>query len=821
MGLRHTRPPVIPAREPSDSVIRRLIEPYQVLQHQGAVDTLPAEDDQASALIDPAEPNGGEAEVGDELGNAQLGLCIIARHEHHAAAAVLGRIRGQQLRGKLIEGLDDPRTDEGFRHDVGRGPTSELLRRDAVGVHRIDDDPAVPVGTGAGDRRVRAKRNRQDDDVGHERFLERKRPHPGAEPPDDRLGGVSPARVRDADLDPASGEELGQCKADLAGADDGNVHVDSFEKTGCGHSNGTRRSSGLSGGDCRDVVQRPCDGGRLGFRAERDTFGAHDLDVAHAEKSEQPDQVAFLMFVCRSRAARGVDAAACRGDERLLAVKQTACSGRGVLKGLAGDGNPVDPGLERRRNREVVHRRPDDQEVRAQQFVEVGVALGHIRNDADIGRDDATTRGQVSAFEMQRRIGCQVAIRHMNVRVHGPEPRHQFGGKTAADRSGTEQAGIEMEELHGVKFERKLRRGDDGLGISEDSRTVIPGWPNDRCPTTRCGSRYIAIRSIFPGDGRPHMLDGVSLDQLRTFVAAVDEGSFSAAARKLRRVQSAVSGWIGGLEDQLGVVLFDRAGRYPRLTSEGALLLADARDIVSGVDALKARAHSMTSGVEAELAVVIDVFFPTAAVSNVAKAFASRFPLTPLRVFVEGLGAAYQPVLDGRCSLGILGPLAQVFPSLVSEPLGELPLVTVTAASHPLASVGRRISKRALAKHVQLVLTDRTEITAGQDYGVASPSTWRLADLSTKHAFLTDGVGWGNMPLHMVESDIAAGRLVVLSVDGMPSTGFMLAMSAFHRSSQPPGPAGRWFVEQLKAACQLEPADRGGRPDRKRAPVGR
>ena len=64
------------------------------------------------------------------------------------------------------------------------------------------------------------------------------------------------------------------------------------------------------------------------------------------------------------------------------------------------------------------------------------------------------------------------------------------------------------------------------------------------------------------------MLDGISLDQIRTFVAAVDEGSFSAAARKLRRVQSAVSGWVGGLEAQFGVTLFDRTGRYPKLTAQ-------------------------------------------------------------------------------------------------------------------------------------------------------------------------------------------------------------------------------------------------------------
>lgn len=295
------------------------------------------------------------------------------------------------------------------------------------------------------------------------------------------------------------------------------------------------------------------------------------------------------------------------------------------------------------------------------------------------------------------------------------------------------------------------------------------------------------------------MLDGVSLDQLRTFVAAVDEGSFSAAARRLNRVQSAVSTWVSSLEAQIGVVLFDRSGRYPKLTPEGVLLLADARNIVSGVDTLKARARLMSAGLEAELSVVVDVFFPTAVFSAAAKAFASRFPLTPLRVFVEGLGAAYQPVVEGRCSLGILAPLPLEFPSLVSESIGPLSLVTVAAPDHPLASFKRRIPKAALAKHVQLVLTDRSDLSAGQDYGVKSALTWRLADLSTKHAFLRNSVGWGNMPQHMVSSDLADGTLVALDVEDMLLKGVTLMMAAFHRASEPPGPAGRWLIDDLKA----------------------
>ena len=294
------------------------------------------------------------------------------------------------------------------------------------------------------------------------------------------------------------------------------------------------------------------------------------------------------------------------------------------------------------------------------------------------------------------------------------------------------------------------------------------------------------------------MLDGVSLDQLRTFIAAVDEGSFSAAARKLNRVQSAVSGWINSLEGQIGVTLFDRSGRYPKLTAEGAALLADARNIVSGVDALKARAKLMASGLEPELSVVVDVFFPTAAIAEVAKDFGKRFPYTPLRLYVEGLGAAYQPVLDERCSLGILGSLPIPFPSLTTRRLGEVSLVMVAVPDHPLALFIGTIPKYELAKHVQLVLTDRSALMAGQDYGVMSPQTWRLADLSAKHAFLLNGVGWGSMPLHMIERDLATGALVLLNVEDIPEGGLKMAMSAVHPAAAPPGPAGQWFIERLK-----------------------
>lgn len=300
------------------------------------------------------------------------------------------------------------------------------------------------------------------------------------------------------------------------------------------------------------------------------------------------------------------------------------------------------------------------------------------------------------------------------------------------------------------------------------------------------------------------MLDGVSLDQLRTFIASVDEGSFSAAARKLRRAQSVVSDLVSGLEAQIGVQLFDRAGRYPKLTPAGIVLLADARGIVSGVDFMKARAKGMASGLEAELSVVVDVFFPIEAITSAAKAFRETFPGTPLRLFVEALGGAYHPVLTGAASIGVVGSLPTMPSSLSSERLDGVALVMVAALGHPLASFEGLIPRSELAKHVQLVLTDRSDLSAGRELGVMSSSTWRLADLFAKHAFLLNGLGWGGMPLHTVRRDIAEGRLAQLSIEDVPPEGLNLPMFAVYPTSAPPGPAGRWFVERLKS-CPSKP----------------
>jgi DNA-binding transcriptional LysR family regulator len=286
-----------------------------------------------------------------------------------------------------------------------------------------------------------------------------------------------------------------------------------------------------------------------------------------------------------------------------------------------------------------------------------------------------------------------------------------------------------------------------------------------------------------------------SLDQLKVFLAAADAGSFAEAARRLGRATSAVSYQIDTLEAQLGLALFDRdATRRPRLSTAGQALLGDACAVSRGVDVLRAKAAGLLAGLEAEVSLVVDVMLPTWRLVDAARAFQTAFPTVSLRLHVESLGAVSQRVLEGGAVIGVNGPLHSRAPELAWTHIGETRLTPVAAPDHPLARQGV-IAPGEARDHIQLVLSDRSPLTQGQDFGVLGLNTWRIADLSAKHALLLAGVGWGGMPRTMVDADLQAGRLVALSLPDWPALPYPFHL--IHRLDTPPGPAARWLIDRF------------------------
>jgi DNA-binding transcriptional LysR family regulator len=300
------------------------------------------------------------------------------------------------------------------------------------------------------------------------------------------------------------------------------------------------------------------------------------------------------------------------------------------------------------------------------------------------------------------------------------------------------------------------------------------------------------------------MLDAVTLDQLRTFVAVVDEGSFSAAGRKLQRVQSAVSHAMASLEAQLGVTIWDRSTKIPKLTEQGRVLLAAARRVCAEADELRRKAEGLIGGLEPRVSICVDQIFPLRALCDLCLEFARAFSSVELCLHTETLSAVSARVEDGTCQLGVVGPAAKAN-GLTRHHLANVRMVPVVSRDHPLASLALRegrVASERLSEHTQIVLSERGD-GGGPDQAVLSARTWRIADLSTKHELLRAGLGWGNLPEHMAEEDLQAGRLVRLRPEAWDEDGIALGLAIVHRPGLAMGPATSWLMTRMKELCEL------------------
>lgn len=303
------------------------------------------------------------------------------------------------------------------------------------------------------------------------------------------------------------------------------------------------------------------------------------------------------------------------------------------------------------------------------------------------------------------------------------------------------------------------------------------------------------------------MLDGVTIEQLRTLLAVVDAGSFSGAARKLGRVQAAVSQSVDRLEAQLGLRLFDRSGRTPRLTQHGEAVAAAATRIALDVEALDALVVSLKQGSETTLRIVVDVLFPTEALVAFTREFGLEHPSVELVLFTELLSAVTAQVRTKRASWGIAVEDADMS-DLDQRPIAEVQLVPVVSPEHALAHHEGPIDADALAGAVQIVLGEHRldGEKESDDHGVLSPRTWRVVDLATKRALVVSGLGWGHLPEHVVREDLRAGRLVELPLAAWGPGPLRRSLVLVRRRDGVMGPVARWAIERLGDLCRHQVA---------------
>ncbi len=292
------------------------------------------------------------------------------------------------------------------------------------------------------------------------------------------------------------------------------------------------------------------------------------------------------------------------------------------------------------------------------------------------------------------------------------------------------------------------------------------------------------------------MIGSLTLDQLRVLVAIEETGSFSAAGRKLRRVQSAVSSTVQTLEATQQVTLFDRSGRSPRLTEAGRVLVAQARQVLHAAALFERTAGAIAGGLEPELTLAVDSMTPTKPVMRTLSKLQAAFPDLAVTLFTESIWAAERRVRDGSASLAFCGLLPTSVQDLQAYPLTKITLVPVAAPTHPLALQGGDITHEMLADYVQLILTD-PHAPNGPTHSVVSSRLWRFVDMLRRLEFLLAGFGWCTMPLHLVENHLRDGSLIQLDVKDAAVMPGSLQIYAVQNRNRPLGTAARWLLSEL------------------------
>ena len=288
----------------------------------------------------------------------------------------------------------------------------------------------------------------------------------------------------------------------------------------------------------------------------------------------------------------------------------------------------------------------------------------------------------------------------------------------------------------------------------------------------------------------------LSLESLQLLVAAADSGSFSAAARVFGKAQSAVSTAIANLEIDLGLTLFDRSGRLPRLTLAGERMVAEARALLAQQGQLQAVAAELAAGVEARLTLAIDDGSLLPWLAPVLEQLAGRYPSLELELLFPMMEDLDEMLLSGRAQLGV-GYQGMTTPAALARfGLGQMAMPLVVAPGHPLAQLAAP-ALADLGRYRQLLVTGRQPGVERERFRLSTTIWWAEGDLSVLE-LVKRGLGWASVPAFLLTDALARGEVVRLPDAALPAIP-ALPIELLWPSARALGPAAQWLRQALQA----------------------
>jgi DNA-binding transcriptional LysR family regulator len=292
----------------------------------------------------------------------------------------------------------------------------------------------------------------------------------------------------------------------------------------------------------------------------------------------------------------------------------------------------------------------------------------------------------------------------------------------------------------------------------------------------------------------------MDLYQLETFLAVAQEKSFSRAAQRLHRTQSAISQTISRLEEELGETLFDRSSRDGTLTDAGHLLVEYAEELLN----LRSEAHDALAELrqlhQGKLVVAANEF-TALSLLPILNEFHRLHPTIKIQVQRALASQIQRLVVNHNVEFGVLSfkPDDDQLSSIVFY---RDQLVFVVYPSHPLATAKnvaiRDLGAESFIAHNVLSPYRAKVIEAFKDSRTALNMNVELPTLESIKEFVRMGSGVALVPRITVDEELQRGDLVEVPVNELRLERQMRIVS---REGAPKSHAGRAFLKVCESAA--------------------
>jgi DNA-binding transcriptional LysR family regulator len=257
----------------------------------------------------------------------------------------------------------------------------------------------------------------------------------------------------------------------------------------------------------------------------------------------------------------------------------------------------------------------------------------------------------------------------------------------------------------------------------------------------------------------------ITLQQLTTLDAVITHGSFQAGANSLNKTHPSVIAALRKLEDELGFALFNRNGYRTILTEQGKLFHDRAKRLLGELDELKEQSIHIRKGEAAELNIILGDVTPIADALKILRQFSEQHASARLNLFFENLSGPNERLLAGEVDV-IIHHIDKSDPRYEYKDLCQVPIIPVVAPGFLDVSITRDLRYSDLRCYTQCIIRDTASSESGKNYFILPDAPHiTVGDQYTKKEVIMQRMGWGHMPLFLIQRELDTRKLISIEGD--------------------------------------------------------